>query len=300
MSAAKSRSKPVSSLEQQIGYWFRLVSNSISAEFARKLESFDVSVSEWVAMRKLFDQPRAISISALAEQMGMTKAPVSRLVERLVQKELVNRQASRNDGRAQQIWLSTDGQKLVPKLAAIADENDEAFFGHLSANSRLTMIALMQELAKQYRLTQVHGLSCGNRDDHRMHERKMMLPRNHCGAARMQRALCCRKHYIPEVVGKLMEVGIESITRICIAEKTYYAANGDSHMEYETVSIRKYSTRARSPVADPNCVKQALREIQHKEIDYQHFSRHPICGRRNYWVYLAGKRAVYVARNGDE
>jgi DNA-binding MarR family transcriptional regulator len=155
MSAAKSHSRSVSSLEKHLGYWLRLVSNNVSAAFARRLEALDVSVSEWVAMRKLFDQADPISISALAEQMGMTKAPVSRLVERLVQKELVNRQDSRNDGRAQQIWLSTAGQKLVPKLAALADENDEAFFGYLPISGRLTMIALMKDIAKHYRLTQV-------------------------------------------------------------------------------------------------------------------------------------------------
>ena len=155
MSAAKSHSKYVSCLEEHLGYWLRLVSNNVSASFARRLEKLDVSVSEWVALRKLFDQPAAISISDLAEKMGMTKAPVSRLVERLVQKELVYRQDSRNDGRAQQIWLSSAGQKLVPKLAAIADENDEAFFGDLPMNARLAMIALMKDIAKQYRLTQV-------------------------------------------------------------------------------------------------------------------------------------------------
>jgi len=155
MSAAKSHSRSVSRLEEHLGYWLRLVSNNVSAAFARRLEALDVSVSEWVAMRKLFDQRTAISISALAEQMGMTKAPVSRLVERLVQKELVERQDSRNDARAQQIWLSSAGQKLVPKLAALADENDEAFFGHLNANARHAMIGLMQEIAKKYRLSQV-------------------------------------------------------------------------------------------------------------------------------------------------
>ncbi|MHB1936602.1 MAG: MarR family winged helix-turn-helix transcriptional regulator [Acidobacteriaceae bacterium] len=155
MSAAKSHSRSVGRLQDHLGYWLRYVSNDVSASFARRLEAHDVSVSEWVALRKLFDQPAAISISALAEQMGMTKAPVSRLVERLVQKELVERQDSRNDGRAQQIWLSSTGKKLVPRLAAIADENDEAFFGHLPVNARLAIIGLMQNIAEQYRLTQV-------------------------------------------------------------------------------------------------------------------------------------------------
>jgi len=155
MSAAKSHFRSVPGLEQHLGYWLRLVSNSVSAAFARRLETHDVNVSEWVALRKLFDQSAAISISALAEQMGMTKAPVSRLVERLVQKKLIERQDSRDDGRAQQIWLSSAGQKLVPKLAAIADENDEAFFGHLPTNGRAAMLGLMQNVASKYRLTQV-------------------------------------------------------------------------------------------------------------------------------------------------
>jgi len=155
MSAAKSRSRSIKRPEDHLGYWLTFVSSKVVTTLARRLETHDVSVSEWVALRKLFDQRAAISISTLAEQMGMTKAPVSRLVERLVQKELVNRQDSRNDGRAQQIWLSSAGQKLVPKLAAIADENDEAFFGHLTMNVRPMMIALMQDIVKRYRLTKV-------------------------------------------------------------------------------------------------------------------------------------------------
>lgn len=152
MSAAKSRSRSVRRPEDHLGYWLTFVSSKVVTSLARRLENLDVSVSEWVALRKLCDQPAAISISALAEEMGMTKAPVSRLVERLVQKELVNRQGSRNDARAQQIWLSSAGQKLVPKLAAIADENEETFFGHLPANVRPVMIALMQDIVKRHRL----------------------------------------------------------------------------------------------------------------------------------------------------
>lgn len=155
MSAAKSRSRSIKRPEDHLGYWLTFVSSKVVTSLARRLEALDVSVSEWVALRKLFDQRAAISISALAEQMGMTKAPVSRLVERLVQKELVNRQDSRNDGRTQQIWLSSAGQKLVPKLAAIADQNDEAFFGHLTMNVRPMMIALMQDIVKRYRLTKI-------------------------------------------------------------------------------------------------------------------------------------------------
>lgn len=83
----------------------------------------------------------------------MTKAPVSRLVERLVQKDLVERRASQEDGRAQEIRLSSIGQKLVPRLAAIADQNDAAFFGDLPENTRTALIALMRQIVAQSQLT---------------------------------------------------------------------------------------------------------------------------------------------------
>ena len=151
----RSKRPKVSRLEDHVGYWLRFVSNHVSASFARRLEKLDISVSEWVAMRKLYDETAPISSTSLAESMGMTKAPVSRLVERLVQKELVERQASREDGRAQEIWLSTLGQQLVPKLAALADRNDAAFFGDLPENTREALISILRQIALESKLSQL-------------------------------------------------------------------------------------------------------------------------------------------------
>lgn len=107
----------------------------------------------------------------------------------------------------------------------------------------------------------------------------------------------------PEVVEKLMAVGIESYhADLYRHQKTYYAANGDSHVELESgLDPKVLGAHAVAAELNPNGVKEALRQIQHKEIDYQQFLRGiQSAGIANYWVYLAGKRAIYVARNGDE
>jgi DNA-binding MarR family transcriptional regulator len=157
MSPSKSRSKTVSSLEDHLGYWLRFVSNHVSASFACRLEARDISVSEWVALRKLYDTPAYMytSPSELAESLGMTRGAVSRLMERLVQKDLVERQDSRNDGRAQQIRLSSIGRKLVPRLAAIADKNEDAYFGNLPTGVREVLIGLMRKIVEEAEMTQV-------------------------------------------------------------------------------------------------------------------------------------------------
>jgi DNA-binding MarR family transcriptional regulator len=144
--------KQVSGLEDHLGYWLRYVSNAVSAEFARRVEAEGVTVSEWVAMRVLFDhdemQPRE-----LAAAMGMTKGPVSRLVERLLAKKLIARRAHDSDGRAQIVRLTTAGRGLVPRLASLADANDAEFFAHFSDAEKRALVDAMR------RTVEVHGLS---------------------------------------------------------------------------------------------------------------------------------------------
>jgi uncharacterized protein YbcV (DUF1398 family) len=107
----------------------------------------------------------------------------------------------------------------------------------------------------------------------------------------------------PEVVKKLVDVGIEQYhADMYRREKTYYAANGDSHVQSEGgLDPKVFNAEAVAAELNRDGVKEALRLIQREEIVYQEFLRRiQSAGVANYWVYLAGKRAIYVARNGDE
>jgi uncharacterized protein YbcV (DUF1398 family) len=118
----------------------------------------------------------------------------------------------------------------------------------------------------------------------------------------MQRAFRCGDDFIPEVVGKLMAVGIEQYhADLYRREKTYYAANGDSLVESEGgLDPKVFSADAVAAELNPTGVAEALRRIQHKEIDYQQFLRDiESAGVANYSVYLTGKRAIYTGRKGD-
>jgi uncharacterized protein YbcV (DUF1398 family) len=107
----------------------------------------------------------------------------------------------------------------------------------------------------------------------------------------------------PEVVRKLVDVGMEQYhADMYRREKTYYAANGDSHVQSEDgLDPKVFNADAVAAEVNRDGVKEALRLIQREEIVYQEFLRRiQSAGVANYWVYLVGKRAIYVARNGDE
>jgi len=149
-----SRKGQVSGLEDHLGYWLRFVSNAVSAEFALRVEAEGVTVSEWVAMRVLFDHDE-MQPKDLAAAMGMTKGPVSRLVDRLLGKKLITRRASDEDGRAQFVRLTPSGRGLVPKLATLADANDAEFFAHFSEAEKRRLVDAMRRTVVERGLSQV-------------------------------------------------------------------------------------------------------------------------------------------------
>jgi MarR family transcriptional regulator, lower aerobic nicotinate degradation pathway regulator len=144
----------ISALEDHVGYWLRFVSNHVSHAFKRKLEEHGVTVAEWVILRELF-RLEGTAPNQLATNLGLTRGAISKLIERLVKKELVDRVASEKDRRYQRVTLTAAGYLLVPQLAALADQNDAEFFGHLAQTHRKSLIQLMREIVRLHQLKDV-------------------------------------------------------------------------------------------------------------------------------------------------
>ncbi|MCE0722514.1 MULTISPECIES: MarR family winged helix-turn-helix transcriptional regulator [Legionella] len=144
--------KEVSKLTDHIGYWMRLVSNEVSHAFARKLEQTGVTVAEWVVLRKMYDCNNIISPSKVAHITGLTRGAVSKLISRLLEKGLVNRKESAEDRRYQDIELTATAVVLIPKLADLADQNDEEFFSILTYAQREQFVKLLKKLVYSHQI----------------------------------------------------------------------------------------------------------------------------------------------------
>lgn len=149
----RARQTGVSSLETHLGYWLRFVSNHVSNAFRDKLAARGVTIAEWVVLRELYDRP--VAPSALANTLGMTRGGVSKLVNRLCARSLVVRSNPAGDQRFQQLELTEAGRDLVPQLAALADQNDDEFFGLLEPEQRERMRETLREIVRRRNLTTV-------------------------------------------------------------------------------------------------------------------------------------------------
>jgi DNA-binding MarR family transcriptional regulator len=114
-----------------------------------RVEAKGVTVAEWTVMRQM----RAmgpVNPSQLAQRMGMTRGAISKLVERLCGKSLVQRTATDGDRRYQSVALTAKGQKLVPMLARLTDVNDQEFFGHLTGEKQADLIRLLKDVVHRH------------------------------------------------------------------------------------------------------------------------------------------------------
>jgi DNA-binding MarR family transcriptional regulator len=140
-----------SPLDAHLGFWLRFVSNHVSIRFQQILEEKGVTVTEWVALRTLWSQDETTH-AELIHALGMTKGAASKVVSRLEEKGLAERQLADGRAREQCLSLTPAGKNLVPQLAGLADANDAHFFGHLPAAERKALTATMQALVQHHQL----------------------------------------------------------------------------------------------------------------------------------------------------
>lgn len=105
-------------------------------------------------LREMYDK-KEMSPSALADLIGMTRGAASKLIDRLVVKKLVSGHERTDDRRFQDIKLTAAGRRLVPAIAAIADQNDEEFFAVLSKREHAALVAALKKLVRVRDLHQI-------------------------------------------------------------------------------------------------------------------------------------------------
>jgi uncharacterized protein YbcV (DUF1398 family) len=100
----------------------------------------------------------------------------------------------------------------------------------------------------------------------------------------------------PEVVMKLAAAGVERYhADLLRGERTYYLPSGESH-RLNAVQITEVPAAAFAAER----VEAAIRAIQQQKIQYREFCDRIVrAGCVGYMVSLAGRRAVYYGRTGD-
>ena len=111
----------------------------------RRARDLNISVPQFRTLRFIQRNPD-LSLSSLAEHLGLTLPSVSKLVDGLVKQKLVTRKTSTTDRRQLTLMLTPSGTSIVDSAIASARSNLAKKLEHLSTDELELISQTMQLL----------------------------------------------------------------------------------------------------------------------------------------------------------
>ena len=114
--------------------------------YSSTLKKYAITTAQYNILRILRGQhPKPASINLLKERMLDKMSDASRLVDRLITKELVERKICSNDRRRAEVIITSKGLELLKKLDIIEEEHKKTF-GKLTLEEVKTLNNLLDKM----------------------------------------------------------------------------------------------------------------------------------------------------------
>lgn len=104
--------------DQSAGYLMRRIVTCLAAEVDRALESQDLTNAQWVPLFKLH-LGHASTVAELARECAMDTGAMTRTLDRLEAKGLVQRERSQEDRRVVNLSLTPEGRKAARQIPTV-------------------------------------------------------------------------------------------------------------------------------------------------------------------------------------
>lgn len=123
---------------------------AVVRELGREFPNDEISFNEYDVLFNLSRQEgRGLRIRDLSKQLLLTQPSISRMVDRLVLKGLVNKRAAADDGRGTFVSLTDDGYALYRRVATVHARSIERHLaGALSPEELKELRRLTEQLGR--------------------------------------------------------------------------------------------------------------------------------------------------------
>lgn len=136
-----------SGLRDHTGYWLNRLRGVVHARFEAALAEYGVTVAQWSVLITVYRED-AVTPLEIARFIDVDPGSLTRLLDRMEDKDLIRRLPVDGDRRSIRIALSPHAAALTPRLAALADANDAQFFdalpGEEAQNFRRALARLLR------------------------------------------------------------------------------------------------------------------------------------------------------------
>jgi DNA-binding MarR family transcriptional regulator len=136
----------MSDLETMPGHLIRRLQQISVARFAARMTEagLDLTSVQYAALLTLSDHP-GLDQQTLAGMIAYDRVTIGGVIDRLVQKRLVDREVSPTDRRARVLMLSSQGREVLDIAAPLVEKVQADLISHLTTEEGAIFLKILQK-----------------------------------------------------------------------------------------------------------------------------------------------------------
>ena len=134
-------------LDGHLGYFIRRLQVWVFQDFIRTLATIDIRPAQYSVLVVITANPGA-SQSQIAATLGIERARLARLLNKLEKRGLVERLQSPNDARSHTLRLTRDGNRTLRRAKALAAMHETRLAEALGPERRKVLLACLRDTGR--------------------------------------------------------------------------------------------------------------------------------------------------------
>ncbi|GAA5507755.1 MarR family winged helix-turn-helix transcriptional regulator [Novipirellula caenicola] len=143
LSRELKKKKPFESVEQEAMLSVMRTSDLLENRLARLLRQYALTPSQYNAMRIMRGEAKPMPCLEIAERMIQVAPAITRVVDQLVDRQLVAKEQSSEDRRVFLVHLTTAGKSLLRKIDTPIEQLHRTLLGHVPAAELKSLITTL-------------------------------------------------------------------------------------------------------------------------------------------------------------
>jgi MarR family transcriptional regulator, organic hydroperoxide resistance regulator len=134
-------------LDDSVGYQLRVAYVAVRRHFEAAMDRLDLTQKQ-TGVLWLIDANSGVSQIALANELGMDRASMMAIIDRLQERGLVVRKRSTEDGRRQELYVTAKGRKTLAQAKTAIHEHEKWISGRFSAKDLNALVTGLKRISR--------------------------------------------------------------------------------------------------------------------------------------------------------
>ncbi|WP_100065608.1 MarR family winged helix-turn-helix transcriptional regulator [Miniphocaeibacter massiliensis] len=118
-------------IQQSLGYLLNTCARCIKRKLDIEIKHYNITTSQWAVLKLLFKENR-LSQAEIAEKTNMDRATCGTIIDKLISKELVQKELCENDRRSYIVKILPGTFEIINEVSILAEDVNQVALDGLS------------------------------------------------------------------------------------------------------------------------------------------------------------------------